>query len=517
MKGRFYDVIVLGQSIGALLAAALLARRAFSVLVLGQGLRPANYQLGPYTLKRRSFSLLSATSPALRRVLVELAQSQTFRRRTVQLDPMLSVLMPGRRFELPPDRSLFEREIEREFPEVRRLIEELYAQLSGLNEAADAGLGRDLTFPPGTFWERRQAASAAASLPFLHAPPGSDLLAEFPQYHPYRAVVQGSVSFATDMAPGPRPLSPFAVARLHGAWTRGVYTLPGGEDELCQFLVERIQAHGGTVELGIRAERILSQRSSIAGVVIEGDFAKTGCRFLLFDQSGEDLAQLAQGEGLSSRAMREWPRITPTTGRFVTSIVLARNALSEAMGPESLLFGQPPGAQTDPRRPLVRLQWVDRGSDSPTALLVAETLLPPRGALPIEEARQSVLGTLTQYLPWLDSHLRIVDSPHDGLPVWFYENGKRRDVDRIQLIGGSLRPEPMVRQYQIDAPSFHGLCGEPVRGPIDRTFLIGRSVLPALGQEGELLAAWSAARLITRSDPRREKMRLEMWHKVEIG
>jgi hypothetical protein len=53
--------------------------------------------------------------------------------------------------------------------------------------------------------------------------------------------------------------------------------------------------------------------------------------------------------------------------------------------------------------------------------------------------------------------------------------------------------------------------------PIAGVFGVGRAVLPALGQEGELLAAWSASRLITRTDGRKEKMRREMWSKVEIG
>ena len=88
MKGRHYDVIVLGRSLGALVAAALLARRDFSVLVLGQGARPASYRLGERTLRRRPLLLLGASSPSLRRALSELAQTQTFRRRTTPVDPM---------------------------------------------------------------------------------------------------------------------------------------------------------------------------------------------------------------------------------------------------------------------------------------------------------------------------------------------------------------------------------------------------------------------------------------------
>jgi hypothetical protein len=513
VKGRHYDVIVLGRSFGALVAAALLARRDFSVLLLGQGVRPAGYQLGPYALRRRSFSLLGALCPALRRALVELAQTQTFRRRTVALDPMLSVLLPGKRFELPPSRDLFEREVSREFPEVRRVIDELYAALSGVNEAADRAFEQDATWPPGTFWERRQANRVASSLPFIDARPGADLLADFPLYHPYRGVVQGSVAFASDLA---LPLPPFAVARLHGAWTRGVVSLPGGEAELTQFLVERIQAHGGNVALDERAEQILVQREGVVGVRLEGDVSQTGCRFVLFDRSGEELAELARGAGIPAGVAGRWPRLTPHAGRFVVSVVVRREGLPEALGPESLFFGVAPGLRLDPRRPLCRVQRVD-GAGEGAALLVAETLVPEIGGLPLAEVRQAVLGTLLQYLPWLDRHLEVVDSPHDGLPVWLYENGTRREIDRLSLGGGSLRPEPMESTYQVNDPSFFGLSAEPLRGPIERTFLIGRTVLPALGQEGELLAATSAARLVTRSDPRREKMRLEMWNKVEIG
>ena len=36
MTDRYYDVIVVGRSLGALVAAALLARRDFTVLVIGQ-------------------------------------------------------------------------------------------------------------------------------------------------------------------------------------------------------------------------------------------------------------------------------------------------------------------------------------------------------------------------------------------------------------------------------------------------------------------------------------------------
>lgn len=514
MRGRHFDVIVLGRGLGALVAAALLARRDFSVLVLGQGVRPSTYHLGARALHRRPLLLLGATSPALRRVLVELAQPQTFRRRTVPLDPMLTVMTPGKRFELPPDKALFEREIEREFPEIKRIVGDFYTQLATTNEAADEALGHDVQWPPGTFWERRQTARFTSSLPFLEGK--GDPLSDFPALHPYRAVIQQTVSFATDMAPGPRFFPPFAAARLHGAWSRGPVGLAEGEDELTQFFSERVAAHGGTVALHEQAERVLTERKGVQGVLINGEASKISGRFVLFERSGEELAELAGGEGIRAGALRAWPRVTPTVGRFVVSMVVRSEGVPEAMGREAILLDQTPGLAHDPWRPALRLSREGQKANG-EELLVAEALLPLRGSLPLTEARQAVLAVVARYLPWLSRHLIVVDSPHDGLPVWLYDEGRRREVDRISLQGGSIRPEPMVFQYSVDDPSFHGLGGEPLRGPIEGTFLVGKTVLPALGQEGELLAACSAARLITRTDPRREKMRLEMWNKVEIG
>ncbi|HTQ45404.1 MAG TPA: NAD(P)-binding protein, partial [Polyangiaceae bacterium] len=91
---KHYDVAILGAGLGALTAAALLARRSWRVIVLGQGWRPSTYQYDGVTLSRRPFTFLSGSSPAWTRVLVELAQSQTFRRRVIALDPMFQVLAP---------------------------------------------------------------------------------------------------------------------------------------------------------------------------------------------------------------------------------------------------------------------------------------------------------------------------------------------------------------------------------------------------------------------------------------
>lgn len=518
MTERHYDVVVLGRSLGALVAAALLSRRDFRVLVIGQGARPPSYLFERHVLRRSAFTLLAGASPIWKRVLAELAQTQAFRRRAESLDPLWSLLLPAQRMEMAPDAELFAREIERELPDLRRAVEELHAEIAALHDATDAAFERDATWPPGTFWERRETGRLASMLPYLRGEVFTDLLGELPSSHRYRAIVRELAQFGSDLA---GHLPPFALARLYGSFLRGSSAFARGEDELEELLLERIEAHGGALRLEDRISRINLRGGAVASVMVEGDLSPTGATFVVSDQTGADLAELTGGEGISARAHREWPRLERAAGRFVMSLVVRTQGLPKPLGREILVL--PDFDSQAPPLHVVRLDParipeapVEAGLES---LLVAEMRLPLNklGPVSLGEAREYVLSTLIRKLPFLDRHLVVADSPHDGRPAWKWVEGQRIEVERIQLQQASSRAEPMQPQYAVPSPGWLGLAGEPVRGPIARTFLVGGSVLPALGQEGQLLAAWSAARVITRADRHKERIRKAMWSRVEIG
>lgn len=520
MSSRFYDAVVLGRSLGSLTVATLLARRDFRVLLVGQGQRPTTYRFDRRVLARRAFTLLFASSPVWRRIVHELAQSPQFRRRAVPQDPMFTVLAGRQRLELPPDVELFAREIEREFPEVRQVVDELYTTIAGVNAAADTAFDRDGVWPPGKLWERFETGQAASLLPFGNGERAGELFTKFPSGHLYRDIAGVPALFAGHLAGTAEQLPALAFSRLHGAWARGIAALAGGEQEFEAFLTERLVAHGGVCSLERRAERLVVRHGSVVGVVLDGDDEMTGTTAVITDQWGEALAELSGGEGVTRAAERDWPRLAPETGRFVTSALVKRKLLPENLAPESFVL--PPGAPRDPRKPVVHLQWFDgkalaEGAPVPDgeALLVAEMLLPARGPLTLLEARAAVVDTLRTALPFFDEHLVVLDSVHDGLPLLDASNGGRREIDRIHVEGAAAGAEPMQRQWTVDPPGYRHLAGEPLRGPIPGTFLVGPSVLPALGQEGELLAAMSVARLVTRRDRTRQRMRQKLWSKIE--
>lgn len=516
---KHYDVVVLGTEVGQLAAAALLAHRSWRVLVLGQGARKAWYALGDLPLARRPSSLFAGASPAWTRLFVELAQSRAFRRRVVTADPMLQVLLPRRHFDLPPDGALFGRECDREFPEIRRVIDELYAELGRTNAVADTVFERDVVWPPGGFWERREAARALAELPHIESP-GPALLAELPRGHEYRSVVASPARFESDLA---GELPPFALARLHGAWTRGVLRLPGGDDELRDFLLERIRAHGGEIALGDRATAILNEVGHVTGIQVDGDEEPTGVQFVVA-QSARALLDLAEGFTPSRRAQEAMPRTRERTHRFVVSAVVHDRGLPTMLAHDAFIVP----AEADLVGPIHLQRWSHDGAqDTPppsalpagTSLLVAEALLDVESPLPLAQARGAVLSAIEQALPFVERHYVVVDSPHDGAPVWDYRGKQRAMLDRthVRRGGGTVDAEPMVAQLEISPSCACGLGGEALRSPLGGGFVVGRTTMPALGQEGQLLSAWGVARAITKTDRKKERMRRELWSKMELG
>jgi len=522
MPARHYDVIVLGRSIGALLAAALLARRELRVLVLGQGQASPVYRVEDHTLCRRTFSLLSASSPVFRRILVELAQTQNFRRLIAPLDPMFAYLDDDVRFEIPPDVDLFGREIQREFPEIQQSLAELYAQVSADNAQIDQAFDRDLVWPPGTFFERLETGRIASSLP-ASGPRNlaSGLLERLPHSHKFRQVVETPALFSSHLGVDASALSELSLTRLHGSWTRGVHALARGEQELEEFLVARIMAHGGVVQFERSAERIAIKRGRFAGVVEQGEESVTAAEAIISSESGEHLAALSEGQGISKRARDHWPHVNVVGGRFVVSALVNNAGVPAAFPREAFLIGNHPAL------PDVHVQRYDAhvlsgvAADPQLTLLVAEMLLPNVSGYHLLGSRHAVLGTLRRYLPFIDRHLVLVDSPHDGLPADLFDrrDGRQdhRQIERAFIKGASASPEPMQPRLWVQTGSYLSLAGEPLRGPIPGSYLVGPTVLPSLGQEGEVLAAWGVAKIITKKDRARQKMRRQMWTKIETG
>ena len=114
MTSNYYDVVVLGMELGPLTAGALLARRGFRVLVLGQGGASDEYSCLGFDFTHRPFLLTSAHSPVFRRVFDELSLGQLFAQVAEIPSPCFQVILPDARIDVHEDHEKTEREIIRE-------------------------------------------------------------------------------------------------------------------------------------------------------------------------------------------------------------------------------------------------------------------------------------------------------------------------------------------------------------------------------------------------------------------
>lgn len=503
-------MVVLGTSLPALSTGALLARRGFRVAVLGHHARPHCYEHEGVTLRRGLSSFSATDAPAFRRVLSELAILPVVRRRLAPCEPAWQVVMPGHRLDVSAQPERWLSEVLREFPEVPRAVEDFQRTVMGVQPGLDALFGADIAWPPDGFWERRAAAKLLGPLPFGRKGTDGDLFAAFAAEHPFRTFVAAQARFATDL--DPEQMTSLQIARLHATGLRGAFLTDGGLDGLRRLLEERVQQHGGEIRPRDAVERITVRRGAVSGVVLSGLDEAIGCSFVVTSLDANAVLRLT-GELPSRSYQRALAAVKPAYHRYALNVVVTPDAIPPAMGPRVF-------AVMDPTRPLVEENLLAVEVHPPEGqtnlvTVTVEVLLAratvEEGDAAMHKVRARILRALGTVMPFLSRHIRMVDSPHDGLPL---EDRAQRTtaVPAARIASGA---EAMETVDHAEPAGALGLCAMPAVGDTRNVLLVGRQAVPGLGAEGAFLAALSAARHVTRSDRSKERMRRELWSKVD--
>jgi hypothetical protein len=506
VSDRYYDVVVLGSDLAPLTCAALLAKRGFRVLVLGQDVPEPTYTLGPFTLPRRLYPLAFGQTPVSQRVFAELGLGPGIRRLTRSVDPAFQIAVPSHRFDVSMDDAELQRTLEREFPEVHRPIDDFHRRVAAMMQGLDAVLSHELVLPPQTFFEQQRFARARRALAQPRAARDDDILAEFPDDHPFRSVASLPARFEGGIDPG--QFSPLRLLRLYGNCRRGPLSFEGGMPALRELLVQKIHAHSGQLRFDERADEIVVQRGEAVGLRLAQSADEIACAFVVF---GVDVGLLPRWlpdrsvlEGMFERVGEPMVRHY----RYTLNIVLRSAGMPPGLG-TSLYFSSERPASGSGRE----LHVCSQPLDAKHSLVCLETLLPARRVEDdlgfMARVRSECLDSARELLPFLDQHLVLVDSPHDGRPP----DGEIKKLTPTQLARRGPTSMPAVYSYPL--VSNLGLCALPIRTPVKRLLLCNSQLVPGLGSEGQLLAASSTARVVTWSDRSRSWMRRRLWAKVE--
>jgi phytoene dehydrogenase-like protein len=509
MSKRFYDVIVLGADLGPLLAAALLAKRGFRVLVLGCDTQEDTYEEAGLRLPRWPSYFGVGGTPIVRRVFADLGTWQILRRKLAPLEPRYQVVLPHVRLDVTADRERCREELAREFGDAARAAEAFYARLGTLGAGLDRFLGEDLVLPPDGFWERRRFLRASLQNPFGAQGDAADVWGDIPEDHPFRLCVAAQVRWATHADPD--AITPLQVARLHASWLDGGALPEGGPSGLRAFLRERIALHGGEIALGEDVAEIALRRGRAVGVRLVRDEEVTGAQYVVAGVETERLVRLFGEDGAPAVLAEAAAACAPAYRRFTCNLVVRRVVVPVGMARHVIVLPDPTFPPIEDNLLLVEVVPLDEERAAICTLVCAradrvatEPEYPGKLAARIERR-------LERLFPFLDRHLLRRSSPWI-LPADAGGEGAARVAPAERT---ARSPERMPTVPRIPHSSTLGLTCLSHRLAGRNLLLTGRDVIPGLGDEGLFLSAWTVAGIITQKDPRRVRLKRELSSALE--
>ena len=480
-----YDLIVIGDDLAGLVAAALVARRGKRVLVIPHG--PVD---GRYRLARRSFDLdtaplLHLDCPAVSRVFEELGLWTQIRREHRQLDELTHWALPDHRLDVEPGERNWLRESQREWPgePIGEAWEQRRRWSEATDELLDELLGSDNALVADGFWSRRFLTRVASQLPT----PELDELAPIASGHPLRRQARALEPWLLHLAPS--QLGKAASWRLARLWSAGPRDRPGGAAALREQLVQRLQLKSGEIKANLRVAEVLLKRGRVTGISLLGKRDRYGCDHMLIATAPQRLldgplipASLPKPLHVSLADLEVAAR------RYLLHLDIDERGLGPGLEGTVVVLPDPadPGASEGIGTSYLRLAPGPR--EGLRSLSVVHMVDPSADC---SDTRERLLDELDRrgILPFAAPWIELLHSPHDGRPA---SDGRGRPLD--DLTQDLLPPLPMSVSYRArtGAPSL-GVGLLPHSSGIKNLTFASRLTYPGLGLEGEFAAGWAAA------------------------
>ena len=448
MASNQFDCIVIGDGIGALVAAATLATAKSHVLWVAHERQTWSFPAGGHRFPVEDGPFvglgMDAVFPTLAEATgVHLSEVQKFK----PLSPPLQVITPEVRMDLPPDVGELAAEARREAGVERRDLETFVATI-------------DEARAKSTKW--LESASRGVLTP-LEGAAGGDLIAAAPERLRHAALAVAMAMSRRDVT----ALGAAELARVLGAFRGGVYEGPLGPLTLREMLLDRMRMLPVTALRERRVARLRTSFGRIAGVVLD-DGTRHDSKVVI---SSLDAGQppLLAGGMLGAKPVGT-SGVEAVSETFTLHLIAGKDVIPEGLAPRAIVQSAP---EEDP----LLLARHPSNAQGVVRLSITRRLPASAPADRRQTGMKEALDRVRRVMPFLDDDLRGVFPPI----------GHTRDL--APEYGGD--PWAHVR-----GPGVFKLPPQtsPFQGALRGLFRASADCLPGLGFEGEIAAGAGAAR-----------------------
>ena len=474
---QVFDVVVLGGQVAGLVAAGLLLKRGYRVLVLDPDSTQRGYEAGGFRLPWAPFALPPLKAiPLFEAALTELGLLQVVQRNLEPFTPDLQLLLPRHRLDLSSQPHARASELRREFPELADAQQRDLRFASTQREKTDGFFAEEEALPPDGFFQRWLLKRRIARAPAL---------ADFPPLTGTDPVSTSLRKFAPFLHHGATPEAALPEARTLSQHVEALFRYPNGREGLAETLSKRLEELGAVVLSSAPGKPLIESlvfdgRRLSAVQMARGDVVSATCGIVSMDAAG--LARYVPEKRSQNGLLRVLREAHLRELLFTVNLVVPASALPVGLGQLALL--EPRGNETG----AVLLQVLPAASSPQNRVISAATFVPgdalDRGSAFLEQCRDRLLAALADVMPFAAEQAQVISAP-------LLEVGRPAAAGHLALEDDALL----------------GICGLPPRSPAKNLLFCNREVLPGLGLEGEVLAAYRSFRLIQKLIKKRDPLK----------
>jgi phytoene dehydrogenase-like protein len=473
-----YDAIVLGSQLGGALAAALLAKRKYRVLLIDHDGTGTGYEHGGYVLPYGpSITPSLKAMPAVEEAFTELGLTTTVQRTLRPHLPELQLVLPRHRVDLHADLARRRAELVREFGETAEGLLSALSATASQHEESNAFFKEQPDLPPDGFFEGWGLKKKIGQHPGLEKHP------RLSNNTPPGALLRGLLPFLIHLE---EPSSPLALTRPLSQALVSPQRFPGGNEGLREMLVKRLSELGGDVLTRENSDSYVVEEISFDGArfsgvkLVRSDVMYRASCLVAATDSGA-LRRLVTDRKRHRGLLEQLDASSTKSLLFAVNWVVPTNALPRGMG--ELLLVESEDVELRPLLIQIHPARTPGGQEDESLRVVCASAFVPASVRDLGEDHMQALAQridkeLDTLMPFTLSQRVLRSAPY---------------LDAGGVRGSRLMPHPL---YSFEAEAFLGVTGLKQRTPAKNILLAGREVLPGLGLEGEFLAGMRAARLV---------------------